>query len=358
MPPDRLHRLYATVLILLGGAAALGFGLFGRSLEPLTGDLTRIGWYAENDFGWTLPQLRFDPLAAAVGARGGRYDIVALGDSFTAEAAHNPGTTWPHFLARDTGLTVGIFDSGIDSLERLLASPAWRQHPPAILVYEVVERRLVPQHGGASTSPESCAANLPTPAAGIALRPLAVAPATVERRRQWRWDEWPASYGMEYLWHNFWRRLHGSETTAAVPLELTTGGLFSSRADRRLLVYGDDFNKMGWQPADWRAALCDIARLQDRVQANGHTAFFVMVIPDKLSVYTPFLPYRDFDRLSHLERLDEVPGVNWVRVDRSLDPRARIDLYLPNDTHWAPRTQEMAAAMVRDALLAAGVLRP
>ena len=52
---------------------------------------------------------------------------------------------------------------------------------------------------------------------------------------------------------------------------LTRGGLFSSRNDRALLVYGEDFNKMSWAPERWPEAACSLLRLQQRVQANGKT---------------------------------------------------------------------------------------
>ncbi len=297
----RAHNL---LLIGLAYAAVIAFGLYGRQFEPLTGDLTRIGWFAENEFGWTLPQRRFVPPLAAPVTLDGRYDILAVGDSFTAEE-YNPGITWPHFLARDTGAAIGIFDSGIDSLERVLASPAWRDHPPAALIYEIVERS----------------------------------------------DDWPASYAMNYLLENALRWWRGREATSAVRLEMGEAGLFSSRHDRGLLVYAEDFNKENWSPAEWRAAICDLARIQDRVEANGRTVFLAMIVPDKLTVYAPFLPDRRFAELSQLRLLDDIPSVNLVRVDRALDPRARVDLYLPDDTHWSSATHEMAAEMVLRALL-------
>ena len=115
-------RRYNLLLIGLAYAAIVGFGLYGRHFEPLTGDLTRIGWFSENEFGWTLPQQRFVPPPAPAATLDGSYDIIAVGDSFTAEE-YNPGTAWPHVLARDTGLRVGVFDSGIDSARSRARQP-------------------------------------------------------------------------------------------------------------------------------------------------------------------------------------------------------------------------------------------
>jgi hypothetical protein len=347
-------RRYNLLVIGLAYLCVVGFGLYGRNFEPLTGDLTRIGWYSENEFGWAGAQQRFVPPLAPAATLDSSYDIIAIGDSFTAEE-YNSGVTWPHFLARDTGLRVGIFDSGIDSLDSVLASPAYRDHPPAALIYEVVERSLIPSHRGGDAA--SCVATSPTPRPALAIAPLDVAPRSVGRKLTRPWDDWPASYAMNYLLQNTLRWWRGHEATSAVRLEMTRDGLFSSRRSRGLLVYAEDFNKENWSASDWTAALCDLAHIEDRVEGNGRTAFLAMIVPDKLTVYAPFLGEPSLAALSRLDRLDEIPSVNLVRVDRALDPRTRQDLYLPNDTHWSSATHEMAAGLVLRALVEREVVR-
>jgi hypothetical protein len=354
MTESAAYRRYNWLTIGLAYLCVVGFGLYGRQFEPLTGDLTRIGWFSENEFGWAGEQQRFVPPLAPPAALDGSYDIVAIGDSFTAEE-YNPGVTWPHFLARDTGLEIGVFDSGIDSLESVLASPGFRDHPPAALIYEVVERSLIPAHRGGD--PADCVARRPTPQAGLSLAPRPIAPRPIRRALSRPWDDWPASYAMNYLLQNGLRWWRGHEATSAVRLEMTRDGLFTSRHSRGLLVYAEDFNKENWSAAEWTASLCDLARIQDRVEANGHTAFLAMVVPDKLTVYAPFLADRRAAILSQLKRLDEIPSVNLVRVDHALDPLTRADLYLPDDTHWSSATHEVAAALVLRALMERRVVR-
>jgi hypothetical protein len=350
-----MHRRYALLLVGLSLVLAGGVAVWGHFLEPLTGDLTRIGWYAENDYGWRGTQLRFDPPAAEIGRLDGAYDVVAVGDSFTAESPHNPGVAWPHFLARATGRKVAVFDVGVTPLDDILASPAFSRHPPAVLIYEVVERHLV-QHG--TPSSEGCAPATPRPEAELELGPAGPAPVPFERSTRRFWDDWPVSYALEFAFQNARRRLAGHETTSAVGMAMMRGGLFSSRFDRGLLVYGEDFNKMGWSEADWRRAGCHLLALQDRVQANGRTVFVALVVPDKLTVYAPFLPYRKFDGISRLGLVAETPGLNLVRLDTKLDPTGQVDLYLPNDTHWSAYGHALAARTVVDWLGVAGVLRP
>ncbi|HVJ54641.1 MAG TPA: hypothetical protein VM689_19425 [Aliidongia sp.] len=350
-----MHSRYTQLLVGLMISLTFGFGLWARGLEPLWGDLTRMGWRSENDFGWTVPKERFQPLAAEVGALDRHYDVVAIGDSFTGESRWRPGTSWPHYLAHDTGLKVGIFDRDFDLLGRLLASPGFAADPPSVVIYEVVERHL------AQSNPWPADTACPTaaePPHVTLTQGLPSAPPIEDRRRTERyWNELPVSYGLAYLERNALRALIGHETTEAVELDLARGGLFSSRQDRKLLVYGEDFNKLGWTEAQWRGAACSLLSLQARVEANGRTLFLAMVAPDKLTAYGPYLADAPFRGISRLD-LVAVPGLNLVRFDQGFEPTEHIDLYLPDDTHWSTVGHALAAKLVERKLRALGALPP
>jgi len=349
------HRRYALLLVTLVVGLTLGFGLWARGFEPLWGDLTRIGWRSENDFGWTLPKQRFAPQAAEIGSLDGHYDIVAIGDSFTGESPWRPGTTWPHFLAHDTGLWIGIFDSDDDQIGRLLASPGFQSDPPAVVIYEIIERNFIPGHPSAPG--ESCPAEQGSPHPSLPLHPVTAPPLADMRPLGRLWDELPVSYGVAYLVQNLRRAVIGHETTDSVEIGLNRGGLFSSRRDRSLLVYGEDFNKMSWAEQRWRDAACNLLRLQQRVQANGRTLFLAMVAPDKLTAYGPYLEDAQFRSLSRLDLLAEYPALHLVRFDRqNFDPADHVDLYLPDDTHWSTIGHSLAAALVEERLRALGAL--
>jgi hypothetical protein len=351
-----LYRRYAFLLMLFCLGLAAGLAVYGHSFEPLSGDLTRIGWRSENDFGWTEPKEHFAPLAAMPGSLEQHYDVVAIGDSFTGESPWHPGTTWPHYLAHDTGLKVAIFDSDDDLIGRLIESERFKTDPPALVIYEIVERNLVPGHP--SRPGEACPADTAPPQVTLRPgRPLAP-PLAVTRLTERAWSDWPASYAAAYLTQNLRRWLVGHETTNSVELELTRGRLFSSRADRRLLVYGEDFNKLGWSEADWRGAACSLLRLQARVETNGKTLFLAMVAPDKLTTYGPFLKAEAFRHISRLDLLAEYPALNLVRFDHGFEPTEHIDLYLPDDTHWSTVGHRLAARRVEHWLTDRGVLAP
>jgi hypothetical protein len=349
-----MHRRYAQLLVALMIALTLGLGIWAQGFEPLWGDLTRIGWRTENDFGWTLPKEHFAPLAAVPGSLDRHYDIVAIGDSFTGESKWRPGTTWPHYLAHDTGLKVAIFDSDDDLIGQLLESPGFQTDPPPVVIYEIVERNLAPGHP--SIPGEACPTAQVSPR--VVLSPAAPSPPPLPdmRPRQRAWYELPVSYGLAYLTQNLRRMVIGHEMTNSVEIDLSRGGLFSSRRDTKLLVYGEDFNKAGWTDQQWRDAACNLLRLQARVQANGRTLFLAMVAPDKLTSYGPYLADESFRDLSRLNILTEYPTLNLVRFDHSFDPAGHVDLYLPDDTHWSTVAHALAAKLIEGRLHALGAL--
>ncbi|MGB8842132.1 MAG: hypothetical protein WCC64_13815 [Aliidongia sp.] len=349
------HCRYTLLLVGSMVALTLGFGLWARGFEPLWGDLTRIGWRSENAYGWTEPKLHFEPLAAEIGRLDRHYDIVAIGDSFTGESIWRPGTTWPHFLAHDTGLSVGIFDSDDDLIDRLIASPGFQVDPPEVVIYEIVERNFIPGHPSAPG--EACPVEMESPHPVLAAKPPTAPPLPDRRLTTRPWTDLPISYGLAWLIQNARRAVIGHETTNSVALNLTRSGLFSSRNDRSLLVYGEDFNKVGWVEQQWRDAACNLLRLQQRVQTNGHTLFLAMVAPDKLTSYGPWLEDESFRRLSRLDLLAEYSALHLVRIDReNFDPAAQIDLYLPDDTHWSTTGHALAAELVEQRLRTLGVL--
>jgi hypothetical protein len=348
-------RRYALLLVGLMVGLTLGFGLWARSFEPLWGDLTRIGWRTENDFGWTLPKQHFEPLAAEIGSLDRHYDIVAIGDSFTAESHWRPGTTWPHFLAHDTGLNIGIFDSNDVDVDQLLASSGFRSAPPPVLIYEIVERSFIPSYP--SSAGEACPADQVSPQPVLSPGPATAPPEADMRPRERVWSELPVSYGLAYIVQNLRRAVIGHETTNSVEIGLTRGGMFSSRHDRSLLVYGEDFNKMSWAEPRWHDAACSLLRLQQRVQANGKTLFLAMVVPDKLTSYAPYLDDASFRHLSRLAVLNDYPALHLVRFDRQdFDPADHVDLYLPDDTHWSTIGHALAAKLIEQRLRGLGAL--
>jgi len=86
-----------------------------------------------------------------------------------------------------------------------------------------------------------------------------------------------------------------------------------------------------------------------------------MLIPDKLSAYSPWLID---DSLAHLTLLD---GGILGTIPHSLDLRGRIiqaveqgavDFYLPGDTHWSSKGDMLAAEWMVELFQTDSGLRP
>jgi hypothetical protein len=166
------------------------------------------------------------------------------------------------------------------------------------------------------------------------------------------------SFGLQFdhaanvLWKSALRALDANRTRA-YSVQLTGPGPFSSAANDRLLVYGDELRSPPWTAAEIDKALCRLRAIQDRVQANGETAFIFMAAPDKLSVYSDYVADMHLRGISRLAPFDAESRVNQVNLLAPLREGVRcglIDVYLPNDTHWGTPAHEIVAAGLIDAL--------
>lgn len=53
------HRHFARWLLVLVVLPVAGLFALGVYLQPLSGDLTRLGYFSEREFGWNSPQVFF-----------------------------------------------------------------------------------------------------------------------------------------------------------------------------------------------------------------------------------------------------------------------------------------------------------
>ncbi|MCW3475661.1 alginate O-acetyltransferase AlgX-related protein [Limobrevibacterium gyesilva] len=347
----RLHNRILVGLCALAACVVLGTALW---LEPLTGDLTRLGGYAENSFGWNGVEDVFAPPLAQHGRQGTHYDIVVIGDSFSSRTSRDrqtrEGGFWTDFLAAETGLSVGVFDVAAMPLEQRLDSVAATAEPPLLVILELAERTLRARLGGGAGICASGAADL---VAAPDLAPLPALPAPVRRNGRTLLHPVSADQAADHLKKTLIRAVLGVDSTPVVRLDLSRDDLFTSRRADSLLVYREDFDKRRWTGDDWDAIRCRLAAAQRHIEADGRIGFLFLMAPDKSSAYAEYLrtPYAQVDTMSQLRR--ELTGPRMPRLDlalRAAIARGGRDIYLPNDTHWGSAGSRIAAQVVIDDL--------
>lgn len=337
----RFNRaLLAACLAGLSGMLALALWL-----EPVLGDLTRLGFRTENAHGWHGAQAAFSPPLAQPGRLDGRYDVVVLGDSFSGAAPGLPqGGHWTDHFAAATGLSVGVFEARQIQAETLLSSPA--AQGARLFVLQLAERMLA----ATLDRPGPCA--VPPPPLPVALPAPATPLAPTLHRRFSGPDLSPgrAEYLFAFLRATAQRALTGNDGSKVRLLRLDPPAPFTSRRPDLLLVYNQDYDRRAWDAASWHRIACRAAAIQ-AASVRAGLGFLLLVAPDKTTAYASHLAAADRS-IDAVPRLAATPGLALVRADLAL--RAAIaagitDVYLPDDTHWGSAGASIVARLVRDA---------
>lgn len=329
-------------LALVAAAWALGWWL-----QPVYGDLTRLGGYAERDYGWNEPVSEFEPLPSSFGEWTQPVDILVIGDSF---ANLRPAQQWQNHLVARTGWRVHTLDVHQVDVEALVASRRFVEHPPAVVVWNVVERNLADDHATYARTCGAVGTGLP-----VALpAPMAVEASAHPVSRPHALFDVNPGFARTWLHRAAMRTLFEAQAGNTVRVELARADLFSSREAGTLLVYADDFRKAGWSDEHLRRIRCALSELATRFQANGRTAFVSALAPDKSSAYRAWA--RDPARLppERLGALLDDLAVPDVRLDlavRDAVASGMTDVYMPNDTHWSTAGHAVAAQAIMERLL-------
>lgn len=344
------HRHYVFGLIFLALIPPLVLFLLGVFLEPLYGDLTRIGSYSEREFGWSKPQLTFSkPLYFT---RYSRYhDVVVLGDSFSTGS---PQHQWQNYLVSYSNWSVVTLNINSTKFESVLENRVFREKPPKIFVYESVERdfysriNALPPCDGSEFRQNSKRTNQ----AQFVRLEHEGSSRYVEREKNW--NDVKLGFVMKYLRNNFWRTFFNEERSDARKIALSQTAPFSSANRQEMLVYKDDFKKISsLQKISAREVDCRIERMRQQVEVNGKTRFVLIVAPDKLTAYSDFISDEKLRNISKLNQLSESNRKIIPRIDLALMKaigNGEQDVYLPDDTHWGSSGHRIAAETLIDFL--------
>lgn len=349
------HRTYVLGVLLLAFIPAAAFFVTGLYLQPLDGDLTRIGAHAERDYGWNAPQTVFNQPLYTNESYTKHHDVVVVGDSFaTAMPAHQ----WQNHLVAATGLSVATLSSYNTSIEQVLQSPVFLSRPPRYLVLTYAER-----HFPSQLNKDSACDSNPTATPAVHARPVpaSISVPTIETprvlRRQTQWADWrdvKLGYAAKHVIYGVARKVFDHEPTKTLRVGLTRDDLFSNATPSMTLVFRGDTEKTAqWRNPGLPDLSCKIENLRRKVEANGHTRFILMVPPDKLTAYSPWARSAELQSLSALDALSELHTAVMPRIDRALIEvigSGHKDVYLPNNTHWGSTGHLVAAQALIDFL--------
>lgn len=322
---------YSRFILITFLVVSVLFWALALHLDPVVGDLTRIGRWSENDFGWNAPQPVID--IAENGRAITRPDIVVLGDSFSVS------NYWQSALSLKTGkkiLTYWYDDVGC--IENWIA---WaREHPVAdLVIVQVVERNFVDWFRNVAP----CRAGAPLPAEVPSGRTASHRPT------------WPPTLDIKYL---FLTALNSIHMTLRPHAAITHGDVvnipirpgcasFSHRRSTRLLHYIHDLRGMRWTDEDIGEAVGNVRRFKETVTRAGKKFLFV-VIPNKLSVYQKCLDDRSHIRFPDLTRRLREAGIETPDLQNVFAGNVDriVDLYYPDNTHWSTRGYQLAAETI------------
>ncbi len=296
----------------------------GAFIQPLSGDLTRLGHLSERDFGWNQAQ---PSLSVDLNRDGGQPDVLILGDSFSEK------NVWQTVARQSSGLHFLTYQwQGLDDpacLKTWIQAVHERHPQTRVLLIETVERQFI---GRFSAAQKSCPGALPEP---VRIK----RDHTLDRRPLFAVDTMlpDLKYAVQALrttWQPFPKPMRSGATVIA---PLMTGHLFSNRKSSTLLYYRDDDLKQHWSEADMARSINTLKDIQEFAQALGMTVS-TMVVPDKSSVYGPFMKQPQFKHPPpNVWQALAQQDIRHVDLEKPLSRQAPLtqDLYLPDDTHMS-----------------------
>lgn len=327
-------RAFMAVFCFLGVLLPLAIMWF---IQPLSGDLTRMGRLPESVFGWNRPQPVFEQTVATV-PNAAQADVLVLGDSFSINGV------WQHAAFGKT-VRFGTFRS---------AGPLCRDFPDALRALGATPQLLVLQ-----ISERHLRDRLPPGCLKSGFRwwaPAAHAThSTASRDERWIFG---GAFGYRYVFDalgfllNPKAQYRDAAYGGVQVKEVPQGCRHFSHAGCELgLFLGWDFTK---QPM--RAHLQ--AAIQDGLSAAMRSAptVLLVVVPNKASIYLETLA--DAKRKdAELAALTSGQSLVVLPLFERFHVAARQvqDFYLPNDTHLSPSGEAQFGAHIKAAIT---TLRP
>ncbi len=343
-----MYKLYATICFAISLPVIVLVNVITWSgQQDYSSDLTRVGGFAEQDYGWNGVHDSFDQQEEMVIVNTGDYhsytDIVVLGDSFS----HRQGSNWLLHFINLSGFSGQVMHHQHGGIERITNAPLFKEQPPKVVIYQLIERSL---HDQFHIFPTQCESQ-PHPAVPLPTLPEQntsgkYTSTAIKRDTSLHYGNYQMA--LKQLKNRFYRAIGRSDKLKAREARLSRDDFFSSRKRDHLLFYRRDAEKASWPEALPNQLICGLQLYRQLIESNGKTAFIVILVPDKLSAYSPWIdePSTHLAQLSVLDNqsINAIPGSFPLhdRVITAID-QGFVDFYLPSDTHWSSQGDLLVA---------------
>ena len=299
----------------------LPIAIFSWWAEPIYGDLTRIGKWAEHDFG---PNALHPTISIKTSGKSlNNANVVVLGDSFSAR------NLWQSVLSDTTGHVVKTFDYGQNN-----CIPSWLRAAIAdtsskFIIIETVEREFIDRFNHIPL----CFRREPVP--------IEVKADAAGNRR----PTWPLTFSFSYntttainmARFNFLNEKYSKRFNTVNASLRNECAFFSNRRKDRFLYYADDDLKQQWSEQEIHEAISNVLKIQNEVERSGKKFIFI-IAPDKSTVYqTCLLTVNLNSKIPNINELLIASGVNAPNMVSSFEKEINtiVDLYDPDNTHWS-----------------------
>ena len=311
-----LHHFFILALLIL----IVNF-LLACYVEPLYGDLTRTGKWAERDFGANYIQPVLHVKLTSPSQQ--NPEVLVLGDSFSVE------NLWQSVVSDKTGFAVKTFGYNSEYGIANFISSSIAEDSSKIIIIETIEREFVKRFSTIKISKKK-------------LHSLEIKAGTKESARPF----WPPTFNSPYLLiatintillNIFPERIFNEYEVVNTTLK-SGCAQFSNRRNDRLLYYAEDDLKRQWSQKDILNAVANVVKIQKEVESHGKKFVFILV-PDKSTVYQScMIGGVDTSKVNlNLNNILISSGVNAPDLLTLLKGKINtiMDLYKPDDTHWS-----------------------
>jgi SGNH hydrolase-like domain, acetyltransferase AlgX len=300
--------------------------------NPISGDLTRLGFYSERDFGGRSPPILHN--IAATGQAVLRPDYWVLGDSFSR------ANQWQSVIQETTHLTSQTFSYDhvclLDWVDKAITHPTIQT-----IILETAQINIVSRFS-------KLAPCVPQASKPVEVK-ASVNPSIPHQPSFKLATDWRIQHSLRTQ-INTWK-INDSQVRTLQDSQVAISRLkpncanFSNQRNDRILYQTGSLDHLNQSAATYTKVAANLWALQKRAEAQGKR-FLLVVIPDKFSAYQSCIDDAEINQetLATCDILAPV-GISCVNLMPMVKAERlkRPDLYLPNDTHFSAAGYRMLA---------------